>query len=68
MIDVTSTAIARIDYDEFARDLEVTFTTGRTYIYRGVPRTVYVRFVRAPSKGQFFNEHIRDRYRFNEVP
>jgi hypothetical protein len=57
-----STAIARIEYDDLSHLLQVTFTTGRTYTYDGVPRDVYASFVNAPSKGQFFNAYIRDRY------
>jgi len=64
MPDVTSTAIVRIDYNAPARELEVTFITGKTYTYFGVPGDVYGRFVTANSKGQFFNEYIRDQYNF----
>lgn len=67
MIEVTSEAIARIHYNAIAHELEVTFTTGRIYKYYDVPRTLYQEFVAAPSKGQFFNAHIRDRYRYREV-
>ena len=66
VIAVTSTAVAQIEYDELSQELIVTFTSGRTYTYYGVPREVYPRFLNAESKGQFFNEHIRDRYRYNE--
>ena len=64
MIDVASTAIERIEYDELSRDLVVTFTSGRTYTYYGVPRDVYLNFIDAPSKGQFFNAYIKDRYSY----
>jgi len=59
---VSSSAIVRIEYNELSHELQVTFTGGRTYTYYGVPREVYVRFINAPSKGQFFNEYIKDRY------
>ena len=61
---VSSTAIQRIDYDAAARQLWVTFTGGNTYKYYDVPRAVYESFMRAESKGVFFNGYIRDRYDF----
>lgn len=61
---VESSAIRRIAHDEASRELRVTFTSGKTYIYYGVPRATYEAFIDSPSKGQFFNEHIKDRYSF----
>lgn len=48
-------------------ELTVTFTTGRVYIYSGVPREVHLAFINASSKGAFFNREIRDRYRYREL-
>ncbi len=62
-----STAIAFIGYDRDRAVLTVTFTTGRRYKYYGVPSDVVTAFRHAPSKGAFFNQRIRDRYRFQEV-
>ncbi|MBN8956392.1 MAG: KTSC domain-containing protein [Rhizobiales bacterium] len=39
---------------------------GRVYAYAGVPRPVYAAFQAAPSKGRFFNAHIRNAYRYRE--
>lgn len=64
---VDSSAIDRVDYDAATRVFEVRFITGRRYRYEDVPRAVYARFVAAPSKGQFFNAEIRDRYGYSEV-
>jgi hypothetical protein len=63
---VDSSAISRIEYNAFARELLVVFTTGRTYTYFGVPPEVYEQFGRASSKGAFFNFMIRDRYEYEE--
>ncbi|WP_424631851.1 KTSC domain-containing protein [Bradyrhizobium sp. SYSU BS000235] len=63
---VASSAIARLEYNAFARELLVVFTTGRTYTYFGVSPEVYDQFGRADSKGAFFNLMIRDRYQFEE--
>jgi KTSC domain len=59
-----STAIERISYDEATRELHVTFVGGATYTYYGVPKQVEAAFRAAPSKGQFFNQFINDRYDF----
>jgi lysyl-tRNA synthetase class 2 len=67
MIEVDSSAIARIEYDAIAHKLEVMFTTGRVYEYYRVPRSLYDEFIAAPSKGQFFNAYIRDRFRYREI-
>ena len=66
MPQTASSAISRIDYNPTARELHVTFTSGRHYRYSGVPAEVYYQFCRAASKGEFFNTLIRDRYEFRE--
>ena len=66
MPEVASRVISHIDYNAPSRELHVIFTTGRAYTYLGVPVEVYYQFCRAPSKGEFFNLLIRDRYSFSE--
>ncbi|MEA2938039.1 MAG: hypothetical protein QOC56_1543, partial [Alphaproteobacteria bacterium] len=56
-----STAILRIDYRASPRELLVTFVSGKIYAYDGVAERVYAAFLAAPSRGKFFNAHIRDR-------
>lgn len=67
MPTVISTAIARIEYDDLSYELRITFVTGNTYAYDGVPCDVYERFLQAESKGSFFNDHIRDGYPFRHT-
>jgi hypothetical protein len=62
-----STAIAFISYDRDRAILTVTFTTSRRYKYYGVPSDVVTAFRHASSKGAFFNQCIRDHYRYEEV-
>jgi hypothetical protein len=64
MPTVDSTAILHIHYDELAAELVITFVGGNSYKYFDVPRPVYQRFLRASSKGAFFNAWIKDRYDF----
>ena len=61
---VESSAVSFVHYDEVAAELHVQFTSGRAYVYYGVPRRVYEGLMRAPSIGVYFNAHIRNRYRY----
>ena len=57
---VDSSAIASIGYDQSSHTLEIEFRTGTIYRYDDVPRDVYQGLMTAPSKGQFFDLHVRD--------
>ena len=61
---VSSSAISHVDYDPLTAELHVTFTTTGLYTYTGVPHQVYEDFLTAASKGRFFNDNIRDHYRY----
>jgi hypothetical protein len=47
--------------------LEIEFRSGDLYDYYEVPASVFEQFRAASSKGQFFQAHIRDRYRYQQV-
>jgi hypothetical protein len=64
---VDSSAILRIRYQPQGETLLVTFITGKTYAYAGVPAPIYDAFLTADSYGRFFNAHIRDRYPYRAV-
>jgi hypothetical protein len=64
---VDSSAILRIRYQQEGETLLVTFITGKTYAYDGVPASIYDAFLAAASHGTFFNAHIRDRYPYRAV-
>jgi lysyl-tRNA synthetase class 2 len=66
-MDVSSTAISQIDYDDERAKLLVRFASGERYVYVGVPAEVCRGFVEADSKGRFFQREIRDRYPFNRL-
>ena len=61
---VDSTAIRSIDHDPATATLGIRFVSGSRYVYAGVPVEVYAAFLAAPSKGEYFNAAIRDRYSF----
>ena len=62
-----STVIRRFVYDEMEGDLWVEFTTGRKYVYSGVPQEVADAFRGAFAKGVYFNTRIRDQFPHREV-
>jgi hypothetical protein len=66
-MQVESTAISDINYDEDREKLFVRFNSGEEYVYVGVPVEVCRAFAEAPSKGGFFGEEIRDRYPYNRL-
>ena len=60
-----STVIADMAYDPETQTLSVWFRpSGRRYDYFEVPSAVYDAVRHSPSKGRYFNAHIRDDYEF----
>lgn len=64
---VRSSLIQRAIYDATQKTLAVTFTTGRTYLYFGVPQEIAEELQSAESMGQIFNWRIRDQYEYREL-
>ena len=62
-----SSVIRRFVYDETEEALWVEFTTGRRYVYSGVPKDVAEAFRGAFAKGVYFNTRIRDRFPHREI-
>ena len=63
-----STVIRHFEHDPATRQLRVTFTTGRIYVYDEVPDMVAASLRAAGSKGAFFNSQIRNVYPYRELP
>ncbi len=64
-MDVVSSAIRSVEWSGGL--LTVRFHETGTYDYFDVPEAVFRAFLEAPSKGAFFNDAIRDRYRFRRT-
>jgi hypothetical protein len=62
MIPVRSSAISAVGYDAATRRMKIRFTQGWTYDFCNVPQHIFDGLLRAPSKGTYYNNHIRDRY------
>ena len=59
---VTSTAIARLDYDDEAEICYLTFTDGRSYELPSIPQIEVERWAASASPGGYFNANIRGTY------
>ena len=66
-ITVRSSNIRSVGYALEARTLEVEFHSGGIYQYSGVPETIHQGLIRAASKGTYFHDHIKDRYRCRQM-
>lgn len=62
LLKSTSNVIKSIDYDGATQTLRVVFNNGSIYKYHDVPDSVYQELKTAPSVGQYFNTHIREKY------
>jgi len=62
-----SSVIRTYHYDPADRCLDLVFVSGRRYRYHEVLEETYEAMRRAFSKGEFFNDYIRDQYRFTLV-
>jgi lysyl-tRNA synthetase class 2 len=59
-----SSVIRTFHYAPQKAELDVRFVSGRRYIYHDVPAALAEAMRQALSKGAFFNQYIRDRFRF----
>ncbi|ESY86981.1 KTSC domain-containing protein [Mesorhizobium australicum] len=63
-----STVIRNTQYDPATKILSVWFVPhGNRYDYEDVAPATYGAFMRAPSKGRFFNKFIKDHHRYRRV-
>ena len=61
---VESSTLATVAYDEARQLLQLEFCSGTVYQYFSVPSAVHQALIAAPSKGRYFNEAIRGRFRY----
>ncbi|RWM07000.1 KTSC domain-containing protein [Mesorhizobium sp.] len=63
-----STSIRKTEYDPTRRILSVWFVaSGKCYEFEGVPPETFAAFRAAFAKGRFFNDHIRNHFRYRRV-
>jgi hypothetical protein len=64
---VQSSVMTFVKYDDDACELDITFTSGKTYRYLEVPAEIYDGLLDAESKGEYFNDNIKDAFVYSEV-
>lgn len=62
LIDVDSSMISAVGYDQLQQVLEVVFKPSGVYRYRDVPKQVYQELLDAESKGSYMRDSIIDVY------
>jgi vacuolar-type H+-ATPase subunit I/STV1 len=64
MDSVNSSMISAVGYDHTHNysDLYVRFSSGKIYVYRGVPHDVFDELRDAFSVGEYYNENIKGKY------
>jgi succinate dehydrogenase hydrophobic anchor subunit len=62
-----SSVIAHMSYDAVTQVLSVVFVSGSIYHYLAVPEQEYQAMNAAFSKGIYFNNHIKRKYRFRKI-
>lgn len=61
-IPVESSFITHISYHEGLKILEIKTKDGKVYGFNNVPLKVFKKFMKAKSKGEFFNRVIKQNY------
>jgi len=64
---VDSSMLVAVGYDEENREMRVIFTTGDTYRYLNVPKSVYLELMTAESKGAYMKTNVIDVYPHRRV-
>lgn len=67
MVDVVSSNIKAIGFDELKNELTVEFNSGSKYVYESVPVSIYETFLEAESKGKYFHRNVRNVYSYSRV-
>ena len=58
-VDVESSSLSKIAYDEPSGVFAVRFTNGGLYGYDGVPRDIFDQMPHVPSVGRYFNMMVK---------
>lgn len=67
MINVSSSNVASVGYDEDSSTLQVEFNNGSTYQYFDVPEHVFSGLRDANSVGGYLASNIKGTYRYSKV-
>ena len=66
-VPLESSVFTAIAYRVGAQQLDLRFQEGKVYRYFACPRSVYIELLAAESKGRYFAQHVRNRFRCEQV-
>ena len=66
-VRLDSTTLAAATYHDRRETLQLDFRDGTCYLYSGIASSLYRELLRAPSKGSFFNRHIRSHFPYVKI-
>ena len=61
-VEVQSSNVEKVAYDDLAKELLVGFKGGVEYYYTNVPNSLYKELLESHSKGKYLNEKIKKDY------
>jgi hypothetical protein len=64
---VQSTWISNISHNRPNKVLTMKLSNGKAFSIPGISRTTFEQWTRSPSKGQFFHQHIKGRYKVSRL-
>lgn len=67
LIQVVSTNLSKVGYDEENEILLIIFNSGSAYEFQKVPRDIYNNLLQAPSIGNFFNKYVRKSFVYKKI-
>ena len=67
MIEVSSSNIASIGYDESSSTLYIRFSNNTLYIYKGVPIVEFEGLKNATSLGSYLHRNIKNLYPYERI-
>ena len=62
-----STVVNSVEYDTRTNNLTIGFVSGLVYVYFNVPEEIFYSFKNYREKGVYFNQYIRNKYRFKKM-
>lgn len=66
-VRVISSNLKSVGYDNETATLEIEFLNSGVYRYFGVPAETHARLMISASKGKFFDQHIKPRFRYQKA-
>lgn len=62
MIDVESSNVKSVGYDEENKNIHIELISGECYMYKNVPKKVFEDLLLAASIGSYINRYLKDSY------